>query len=160
MTSFAARIPVRGGIDIGLAMDIGENCPHLYGPAAVSAFDLESKVAQYPRVVVGPNIVKYLRDATNATGADLITQVNRALAAHCASLIGQDQDGAGFIHYLGDGMQKIDNSEDVRDTVRLGLEFVRDQHKLFVDRGDHKLALRYAWLRQYYEKYSPAWVQS
>ena len=48
----------RGGIDMGLAMEIGNN--ELYGPAIARAYALESKVANYPRVVVGEGLTRYL----------------------------------------------------------------------------------------------------
>jgi hypothetical protein len=32
-----------------------------------------------------------------------------------------------------------------------GHAFAKREHERFVEEGDHKLALRYAWLSQYYE---------
>jgi hypothetical protein len=40
------------------AIDIFPN--EVYGPGLVSAHVLESEVAQYPRVVVGPGLMRYL----------------------------------------------------------------------------------------------------
>jgi len=70
-----------------------------------------------------------------------------------------DIDGVFFIHYLGEGFRRYDEEKDLCEVVQRGLEFVKTQHKTFVEKGDHKLALRYAWLGQYYEACSPEWLR-
>jgi hypothetical protein len=50
--------PIRGGIELGLAMDIDND--DIYGPALARAYTLESKVAQYPRIVIGEELILYL----------------------------------------------------------------------------------------------------
>lgn len=59
-TNFLANSnsPVRGGIDVGLGIDIYEG--EYYGRALVEAYLLESEEADYPRVLVGPGLTGYL----------------------------------------------------------------------------------------------------
>jgi hypothetical protein len=52
---------VRGGIDVGLGLEIFDG--EYYGRALVEAYRLESNEAQYPRVLVGSGLTRYL-DAT------------------------------------------------------------------------------------------------
>jgi hypothetical protein len=61
--------PIRGGIDVGLAIDIDEG--EIYGPVLDHAYHLEWKVAGGPRVVVGDTCVDYLNFVTSqpATGS-------------------------------------------------------------------------------------------
>ena len=50
----------RGGIEFGLAMEIGND--EVYGPALARAYTLESKVANCPRVVIGEGLMRYLNE--------------------------------------------------------------------------------------------------
>ena len=51
--AMSGGLPIRGGIELGFAIDVGDR--EVYGHALAEAVRLESKVAQYPRVVVGKN---------------------------------------------------------------------------------------------------------
>jgi len=51
----AMGVPIRGGIDLGFAMNIGPD--EIYGPALSSAHYLESKIADYPRIVLGDTLI-------------------------------------------------------------------------------------------------------
>ena len=55
------NLPIRGGIELGLAVAIEEN--EVYGRPLAEAHLLESTVAQYPRIVVGPELVTLLNSA-------------------------------------------------------------------------------------------------
>jgi hypothetical protein len=59
LLGLARKCPIRGGIEIawGLELQPGE----LYGCAVVKAYELESEIAQYPRIVLGPYIFDYLQ---------------------------------------------------------------------------------------------------
>ncbi|PDZ55088.1 hypothetical protein CON15_23105 [Bacillus cereus] len=50
-------ILMRGGLAVGL---LCHNDNIVYGPAMVEAYELESKLAIYPRVVVKENDLKYI----------------------------------------------------------------------------------------------------
>ena len=51
LMSLASKHPLRGGIDVGLAAEIGPQ--EIYGTALESAHVLESQIAGYPRIVIG-----------------------------------------------------------------------------------------------------------
>jgi hypothetical protein len=61
MTSLASKHPLRGGIDIGLATEIGPG--EIYGTALERAYLLENDVAKYPRIVIGDGLWSYLTSA-------------------------------------------------------------------------------------------------
>src|ERR1700733_1818054 len=61
LTSLASRHALRGGIDVGLATEIGPG--EIYGTALERAYLLESKTANYPRIVIGDELWKYLNAA-------------------------------------------------------------------------------------------------
>src|SRR5208282_4925267 len=54
LMSLANKHPLRGGIDVGLATDIGPQ--EIYGAALGSAYRLESEEAGYPRIVIGDEL--------------------------------------------------------------------------------------------------------
>jgi hypothetical protein len=55
LTSLASKHPLRGGIDGGLATEIGPG--EIYGTALERAYLLECKVASYPRIVIGDELL-------------------------------------------------------------------------------------------------------
>lgn len=63
---FAKHLSVRGGIDVGLAAEYGENYNEIYGPAFLSSYILESERAKYPRLLIGDGLITFLRTAINA----------------------------------------------------------------------------------------------
>ena len=50
--------PFRGSIDIGIGIE--EKNIGIYGSVVSNAYTLESKIAKWPRIVIGSNIVDYL----------------------------------------------------------------------------------------------------
>jgi hypothetical protein len=58
LIAMTGGIPLRGGVDVGLGLDIFED--EVYGPVLVNAHHLECKIAQYPRIVVSSNLLSYL----------------------------------------------------------------------------------------------------
>jgi hypothetical protein len=46
--------PIRGSIDVGIGME--PNGTEIYGPALSRAYSLESRIANYPRIVVGDEL--------------------------------------------------------------------------------------------------------
>ena len=60
LLSLSKQTPLRGAIEIGLAGRFPQT--DLYGPVLAAAHRLESKVAEYPRIIVGSNILDCISD--------------------------------------------------------------------------------------------------
>jgi|WetSurMetagenome_2_1015567.scaffolds.fasta_scaffold01504_9 hypothetical protein len=169
--SFLARnIPIRGGIDVGFALNIGPN--EIYGPVLASAVYLESKVAEYPRVVIGQHLHNYLTELATMDSKSDESIVNQILAKKCLSLIAKDSDGRLIVDHLGDY---------IRDVLQRGnckFDYVLDAYNIACKQYDHfedahnaanligndnqsknclKLMKRYARLMKYYENNLPKW---
>jgi hypothetical protein len=54
----AKKRPLRGAIDIAWGVELHKG--ELFGPAVAKAYELESSVAQYPRIVVSKRAIAYL----------------------------------------------------------------------------------------------------
>lgn len=148
LLGLAQRHPVRGAIDIAWGVEL----PHggLYGPVVANAYELESQVAQYPRIVVGQRVVDFIEEELTKNGDDSFTRANRAWAELCRGMLLKDTDGHWIIHYLGTTFQ-----HSVTNTMHL---FIHDKARAFVvtqlqehqKRKDNKLELRYSQLLNYF----------
>ena len=84
--------------------------------------------------------------------SDLVGQVNRKMAETYLSIIALDVDAVPIIDYLGSAFRREFGSPFAQDTLKRCLAFIRREHERFSKSGDHKHALRYLLLRQYYER--------
>ncbi len=145
----AAGHPIRGGIDVGIAFEIGND--EVYGPALARAYSLESNVSQYPRITIGEELIQYLQiNATQKENGDRVKSVEKTLAKQCAKFIAVDDDGIPFIDYLGeDFLSNLpDNS---RELTIAAYQFVVSKSIQYKKEKNSKLAFRYSLLRNYFE---------
>jgi hypothetical protein len=151
--------PLRGGIEIGMGAEIYEN--EIYGLVVSEAYNLENKIAQYPRIVVGEKLKRYLFDhAKNETSeSDFHTKLTRELAKICMGLLTQDDDGYAIVDYLGEGSKKVFYKEiENEHIVQKAYDFVIEQFDKWQQNKDSKLAFRYTLLRNYFEARLPLWI--
>jgi hypothetical protein len=148
-------VALRGAVEVAMAIDFFPN--EVYGPALLRAHQLEQDVAQYPRIVVGDGAMQFLVSCRANPGTTNAIKLNRAIAEQAEQLIAWDQDGVPFVDYLGAGFRRESSEVDWGDTFRRAPDFIMIEHRRFVEAGDHKLALRYAWLRQYFESRADQW---
>jgi len=149
-TQLAAGYPVRVGIDIGwgVEMEPGE----IYGAAMAHAYELESQVAQWPRVVVGTDLIQYLRTMAADRNQTPSAQFRRMIAGKCLNRLAVDIDGLHIVDFAGEALRENADPADIEDIKRALVEADR-----FVDRqlqhwnacGNAKLVHRYNCLRQY-----------
>jgi hypothetical protein len=144
--AFAAGVALRGGLDIGIATSIDGK--EVYGPALVRAYALESQAAEYPRFVVGGELVQFLDAVRSQKPQTGLGGAAKRLAARCRALIVQDTDGRQMADFL---------VNDAKDTLGLppevfsrGHDFVLGEYEAFRKSGNEKLASRYYRLLQYY----------
>lgn len=154
LLGLATRNPIRGAIDVawGVELHPGE----LYGAAVARAYELESEVAQYPRIVVGVEIVKLLQAHFANPAQDLYSQNDKALAELCLGMLVQDVDGNWLVHYLGEEFQKAISHDHHADLYSAANKFVIEQLMEHQTRKNTKLALRYSHLLHYFEAHPPA----
>ena len=83
---------IRGGITIG---NISQNEQNniLFGPALIEAYELESKIALYPRIILSKSAVSLLKESNK----DQIIEQQ----------ICQSQDGVWYIHLFNDSLQDV-----------------------------------------------------
>jgi hypothetical protein len=149
LLGLASKEPIRGAVDVGWGVELvaGE----LYGAIVARAYELESEVAQYPRIVVGPTAIHFLQSIAASEDLGLAAENDRGLARRCMKMLAEDEDGYFIVDYLGDGFRESvtkDQHEFWYDRARA---FVLEQYAIHRNNRDSKLAPRYAWLRRYFD---------
>ena len=149
----AKQRPLRGGLEIAWGVELTPG--NLYGCAVAKAYELESTVAKYPRIVVGPYYMGYLKAQSHNTGTDVYSRLNKSFADSCLGMLVQDTDGQYIIHYLGQTYQSNIGTGIHQALYNKALEFIRSSLERFRSEKDMKHTDRYLSLLQYYEKYPP-----
>ena len=161
---FARGMAIRGGIDVGVALELSDR--DLYGPVAAAAYHLEKCTATWPRIVVGDNAVRfldeYVNDATRLSVAALKQRVNI-----CKELVTTDEEGVHYVDFLGRGFLEVcpaNMLETLREDVRQGFRFVEREHERLrkgppskAKHAELDLGRRYELLRNYFESRVRYW---
>lgn len=154
--SLAGGHPVRGGIDLGVGLEISRG--EFYGSALARAHTLESKVASYPRVVVGQELVTYLTFTAQQNPIDIYSQANKDAAKICLDLLATDDDGCVFIDFLGAGCKEHMTNALPSEVVELCYRFVCNELNRHEQEKDEKLIQRYNKLKAYVESRLSLWL--
>ncbi len=159
LISLASNHPLRGGIDVGLAAEIGPQ--EIYGAALGSAYLLESREAGYPRIVIGEGLWRCFNAALR-NFQEQTTPVAHAIAAiteRMMGLISTDNDGKRILDYLGQTMVfHAGPGGGQKDLlVKRAYDFVLAEQKRIVEGRNPKLIERYEAFRRYVESRLPLW---
>ena len=159
VTALASRHPLRGGIDVGLATEIAPG--EIYGTALERAYVLESKGAEYPRILIGDELWKYL----NVARAHFLAQTTpeakavTSIVDRILQLIAVDTDGKRILDYLGPVLSELQysGSSFASGMIQPLYTFVIAEQQRITASGDPKLIARYGALRGYVESRLPLW---
>ena len=156
VSCLANKMALRGGIELGIAMHLDEN--EIYGPALARAHTLENKIAQYPRILIGDELVRYLHAVAGQDPSSSEARVSSGLAAKSLELLAVDDDGQMFLDYLGphfrDALQHLPIS---KEAVQMAYNFVIEQSIKHKESRNSKLGFRYTLLRNYFESRLALW---
>ncbi len=98
LVSLNYKFAVRGGIEIGPCIFNSES-QEVYGSALNDAVRYE-KEADWIRILIGPELVRYLNECVNLPPSSITYQINCQTALRCLTLITQDESGRYFLDYL------------------------------------------------------------
>ncbi len=145
----ASGRPIRGALDVAWGVEIRPG--ELYGAVVARAYELESIYAQYPRIVVGTQVLKFLEAHKNNREQDVYSSNNRALAELCLGMLVQDVDGLWILHYLGDQFRVAVTHSVHNDLYARARKYIDDQWQMHQASGNSKLAFRYSNLALYFD---------
>jgi len=157
LCGLAAGHPIRGGIELGVGMEMTRG--EIYGSALARAYALESKVALYPRIVLGEELIKYLQLTVKKKPTDIYAASGREMAQCCLDMVAVDDDGRPFLDYLGAGFKRHVASEINVEVIKRAYEQVLRHSEKYQRECNTTLAFRYTLLRNYFEARLPLWIQ-
>ncbi|HLP99088.1 MAG TPA: hypothetical protein VK149_11625 [Sideroxyarcus sp.] len=147
LMGLAKQQPVRVGVAIGVSAELRNN--ELYGKAVAEAYEMESFVAQYPRVVVTNELVGYLKSKADQVCEpnDIGGRFKADLAKSTLELLSPDFDGRFIVNYLGDPFKRIlDNTK----LPSIAYQYVAEELLRHQEKQNTKLAFRYSLLHGYF----------
>lgn len=138
------KILCRGAISYGKLL---HNDRFIFGPALVEAYILESKAANYPRVILDRSIIELAGSARseNHTREEEIKYVE--------SLLEKDLDGMYYIDYFAKAKEELDDSQYnfpkyiqfLGDKIRTGMNSFKHPSKA-------DIRVKYVWMKEKYNR--------
>ncbi len=146
------NIFLRGAITIG---DIYHDANKVFCPAMVEAYELESKVAKYPRIILDPKIktayddwlVKLEEEGDCDKIYDLKEELNSVFSEN--GLLTKDRDDYYYVDYLRGIVQEMDEPENYPNFIEHVERLVQPYLK---PDTDESLLRKYLWLDEKLKK--------
>ena len=150
MSLIKAGILVRGGIAFGeIYIDKNENIA--FGLGFNEAYKLESEIAEFPRIVVSPDIMNTFEDIFNDECENMISNIIKCLKL--------DRDGLFYVDYLKQSMSLqfyIQEHKNGKVDKNIFFEDMKAHKKLIVNsiksQLDIKVEKKYNWLTSYHNE--------
>ena len=155
LLALSANTALRGGLDVGIATQIKDR--EIYGPALERAYYLESNLAEYPRFVIGKELIGYLRWVETQGPKSRSGEVAQIIAKFCREMIIQDTDGLPMLDFMGKKAREAADKSLNPDLVKRAGDFLASQHKKYLYEENHKLSSRYFRLWRYFESRAGLW---
>lgn len=156
LISFACGTFFRGGMEIGVGIEFPEG-NGIYGLVLNDAYHLESKIAKYPRIVVGNKLKELIqRKEKKTVYSKFCNDFNDRLDDFCNSSIIKDKDGNFIIDFLGKtfaNMSLKTSQGQSQDYIGRGLISIGDRYTKFSSDNSEegkKISSRYELLKNYY----------
>lgn len=152
LLGLAGQRPMRGGVEIAWASELHDG--EIYGAAVARAYELESELAGYPRVVVGGELQRFIRLHLAQADQGPASQLSKSMASICGSLLSEDFDGSVFVDFLADEFADIVGRDVHLELAKRAHDFVSQQLAHHRQQRDSKLALRYWHLLLYFDEWA------
>ena len=128
---------IRGAVTFGKLIHDEE---HLFDPAMDEAYKMESEIANYPRIIVNPELIEIAANNPNSSNSPEHER------KYIEGLLEKDFDGLLFIDYLKKGCDEIVASEDyfgLPDFINKVSEIINSNETS----KDLRIIQKYNWLK-------------
>jgi hypothetical protein len=150
LQSVSGQLPLRGGIDVHIGLEIFPN--EVYGLPLARAHQLESKAAEYPRVLIGDGLLRYLEALEKQPRSTRWNAMAATMASECRRLICMaPDDGRSMLHPLSPDILSLNPL--LREFAQKGAAWAHQEFVRFNREGNPKLADRYRRLLTYFAAY-------
>jgi hypothetical protein len=113
------------GLDIGKPGD-----PEVYGPVLGNAYTLETKMAEYPRILVSNGLIEYLATMSRLSQTTPLGRLATSLAGDCKRFITVDTDGKPMLDFLGEQMARLSTAEERQNQFAGINECIAEQQRM------------------------------
>ncbi len=155
LAALSTGLVMRAGLDVGVAVQIDGK--EIYGPALERAYFLESRLAEYPRFVIGKELLLYLGWIKNQQSNSPLGMISKDIAGLCQGMIIQDTDGRAMLDFLGGKVREHTENVIDKEIFVKARDFVTSQHEKFAKDGNEKLASYYFRLMRYFRSRQNIW---
>jgi len=131
----------RGGIVLG---KIIHNKNMVFGPGMIDAYTLESRAANYPRIIVSRQILDLASFFTNDDPLFDIEKQNPTGSVGC------DSDGMYYINYFAPDLFEMNKSEYTFYDFMLKLKTIIEKG---LNSKNQDIYVKYSWLKERYNKF-------
>ncbi len=128
----------------------------VYGPALERAYALETGAAEFPRILIGDELWRYLTLLESQDFIQPYGQIAKEVGRRAKELIIGDIDGRRVLDYLGGHFHSM-SGETVGKMIQPAYDFVVEQHRLWQTEKKQKLAERYRRVCNYFEGHKVLW---
>jgi hypothetical protein len=150
LVALSRRIPLRGGIEVGIGVDMFPN--EVYGAVLVDVHRLESQVAEYPRTAVGRGLLAYLTNLEH-TADNSSNEAAANYARDCRRFIcNAPDDGWPMLHMLSPAVFELNPL--LTECRASAHDWVREQVTRHAKEQNEKLFRRYTRLARYFDEYA------
>ena len=147
-------ILIRGAVSLG---SIYHENNIIFGEGMVNAYEMESELALYPRVIIDPEIIKLIEKYANKVGRfqDEIDnfQDTMFIPSEMYKQIRKDKDGLYFIDFLNlqdvEGYWYVPLEPDIPE-IFLCYKIMLNKKLNEIQSKSEKIKVKYNWLKQYY----------
>ncbi|CAG1001694.1 hypothetical protein PHYC_02935 [Phycisphaerales bacterium] len=155
ISCLAGGFPIRGALEVGSAVELGKG--DIYGPVLAQAHFAESRLAEYPRVLICGGLESLLADSISKADSSPPARLTAQMAEFCRELFFKDEDGRLAVDYLGKTLaRRLTHIEP--NAYQSGLNFVVSELDRFTRSGNQKLRTRYERLHRYYLSRRSFWI--
>lgn len=151
----ASSITLRAGLDVGVGTQI--EGLEVYGPALERAYYIESNLAEYPRFVVGKELINYLLSVEKQQCKTRLGVVAKSMAKFCKEMIIRDTDGRFMLDFMGERSKEAADNSINAELVKFAHDFVVSQHQKYANEDNEQLASRYFRLLKYINARKKLW---
>jgi hypothetical protein len=120
----------------------------ILGPAIIKAFILEQYKADYPRIVVGDDLVHFLDDVCQIESGRAPKEYIDC-AKMCRALLSKDEDGLYVVDYLGAPFTSFVTRQGAGLLLPAARNFIESEFEKYKDGRDIKLLRKYERLHSY-----------
>ena len=146
---------IRGGIDVGPATVLSEN--EVYGNALVRAYDLESSCADYPRILIGDGLLRYIDHIAGGPTDVPRSAVAAVFAERCHTFIDRDHRGDRILDYAGRNLGDVLTQDYTKLLLGKAYDFTCKETQKHQQVDSKKIAHQVRELKQYLDGRVDAW---